>query len=163
KIGILDQHFNKKYLDEQEHFDLAIKTPGIPKRKTRIPYVTATNIFFSQNKNFTIGVTGSKGKSTTVSLIYEILKAAGKKVRLVGNIGNPMLETLLKKVGRDEILVIELSSYMLEDIEYSPNIALLLNLFPEHMDYHGGVKNYYEAKKNIFKFQKPGDFALRPP
>jgi len=74
-----------------------------------------------------------------------------------------MLEILLKKVNPDEIFVIELSSYMLDDIEYSPNIALLLNLFPEHMDYHGGVENYYSAKKNIFKFQKPGDLAIKPP
>lgn len=171
EIGILDQSLNKNYLEQQQNFDLAIKTPGIPKTKVKIPYVTATNIFFShfnnvqrrQNKNFTVGVTGSKGKSTTASLIYEILKAGNKKVRLVGNIGNPMLEVLLKKVDPDEIFVIELSSYMLEDIEYSPNVALLLNLFPEHMNYHGGIENYYEAKKNIFKFQKPGDLAVRPP
>ena len=103
KIGILDQSSNKNYLEQQQDFDLAIKTPGIPKTKLKIPYVTATNIFFSQNKNFIIGVTGSKGKSTTASLIYEILKAAGKKVRLIGNIGNPMLEVLLKKVDADEI------------------------------------------------------------
>lgn len=163
KVGILDQSLDKNYLEKQKNYDLAIKTSGIPKIKVKIPYVTATNIFFSQNKNFIIGVTGSKGKSTTASLIYEILKAAGKKVRLIGNIGNPMLEVLLNKVAPDEIFVIELSSYMLEDIEYSPNIALLLNLFPEHMDYHGGIKNYYEAKKNIFKFQKSGDLAVKPP
>ncbi|PIX62033.1 hypothetical protein CO057_02720 [Candidatus Uhrbacteria bacterium CG_4_9_14_0_2_um_filter_41_50] len=163
KVGILDQSLDKNYLEKQTNYDLAIKTPGIPKTKVKIPYVTATNIFFSQNKNLIIGVTGSKGKSTTASLIYEILKTSGKKVRLIGNIGNPMLEVLLKKVDPDEIFVIELSSYMLEDIEYSPNIAVLLNLFPEHMDYHGGIENYYEAKKNIFKFQKSGDSAVQPP
>lgn len=163
KIGILDQSFDKNYLDSQMNYDLAVKTPGIQKDKIKIPYVTATNIFFALNKNFTIGVTGSKGKSTTASLIHEILKAAGKKSRLIGNIGNPMLEVLLGKADPDEIFVIELSSYMLDDIEYSPNIALLLNLFPEHMDYHGGAENYYKAKENIFKFQKFGDIALRPP
>lgn len=163
KVGILDQSLDKNYLEKQKNYDLAIKTPGIPKTKVKIPYVTATNIFFSQNKNFIIGVAGTKGKSTTSNLIYEILKTAGKKVRLIGNIGNPMLEVLLKKVDPDEIFVTELSSYMLEDIEYSPNIAVLLNLFPDHMDYHGGVENYYEAEKNIFKFQKPGDLAIQPP
>ncbi len=162
-IGILDRQVSKNYLTQQQDFDLAIKTPGIQKAKVKIPYVTATNIFFSQNKNFTIGVTGSKGKSTTASLIYAMLQAAGKKVRLIGNIGHPMLEVLLTTVDPDEIFVIELSSYMLEDIEYSPNIALLLNLFPEHMDYHGGVENYYAAKKNIFAFQKRGDIAVQPP
>ncbi len=143
-----------------------MKTPGIQKAKVTIPYVTATNIFFSEiqkNKNLTIGITGSKGKSTTSSLVYEILKAAGKKVQLIGNIGNPMLEVLFKKPDPKEIFVIELSSYMLEDIEYSPNIAVLLNLFPEHMDYHGGTENYYAAKKNIFKFQGTSDIAVYPP
>ena len=163
KIGILDQATDKNYLERQKNYDLAIKTPGIAKEKVKIPYTTATNIFFSQNKNFIIGVTGSKGKSTTASLVYEIIKASGKKVRLIGNVGNPMLEVLFTKIDPDEIFVAELSSYMLDDIEYSPNIALLLNLFPEHMDYHGGVENYYEAKKNIFKFQKQGDFAIKPP
>lgn len=163
KIGILDQSLDKKYLNKQKDYDLAIKTPGIPKGKVTIPYVTATNIFFSQNKNFTIGITGSKGKSTTSSLIYQILKAAGKNVSLVGNIGNPMLETLLHKVEANKIFVVELSSYMLEDIEYSPNIGLLLNLFPEHMDYHGGIENYYNAKKRIFKFMKADDVAVKGP
>lgn len=163
EIGILDKSADDLYLEKQANFDLVIKTPGIPKTKVTIPYATATNMFFSQNRNFTIGVTGSKGKSTTASLISEILKAAGKKVRLVGNIGNPMLATLLGEPDPEEIFVIELSSYMLDDIEYSPNIAVLLNLFPEHMDYHGGVENYYKAKENIFRFQKQGDTALRFP
>mgnify|MGYP001581244747 FL=1 len=163
ECGILDQSLDKNYLEKQENYNLAIKTPGISKTKLKIPYITATNIFFSQNKNFTIGITGSKGKSTTASLIYEILKTAGKKVRLIGNIGNPMLEVLLKKVDPNEIFVIELSSYMLDDIEYSPNIAVLLNLFPEHMNYHGKIENYYEAKNNIFKFQKSGDIAIQFP
>ena len=163
RIGILDQRLDKNYLEKQAEYDLAVKTSGISKTKVKIPYTTATNIFFAQNRNFIIGVSGSKGKSTTASIIYEILKSAGKKVRLIGNIGNPMLAVLLNKADHDEIFVIELSSYMLEDIEYSPNIALLLNLFPEHMDYHGGIENYYKAKKNIFKFQKIGDLAVQPP
>ena len=163
KIKILDQTFDKDYLDKQTDCDFLIKTPGISRDKVKIPYTTATNLFFSENKNFTIGITGSKGKSTTATLIYEIFKKAGKKVRLLGNIGNPMLETLLMPQKQKEIFIIELSSYMLEDIEYSPNVAVLLNLFPEHMNYHQGVENYYKAKNNIFKFQKPDDIAIRPP
>lgn len=163
KIKILDQTFNKNYLNQQADCDFAIKTPGIPKNKIKIPYTTATNIFFAENKNFTIGVTGSKGKSTTATLVYEILKEAGKKVRLLGNVGNPMLEALIGSPQKDEIFIIELSSYMLEDIEYSPNIAVMLNLFPEHMDYHNGIENYYQAKNNIFKFQKSSDRAFRAP
>lgn len=160
KISILDQKKDKDYLSRQKDFDLAIKTPGLPKTKVTIPYVTATNLFFGNIDNFTIGVTGTKGKSTVVSLIYAMLKEDGKKVRLVGNIGSPMLEVLLAKTDPWEIFAIELSSYMLDDIEYSPKAALLLNLFPEHMPYHGGSRNYYAAKRNIFKFQAPGDIAI---
>lgn len=163
EIGICDGSLDKNYLDLQEQYDFAIKTPGISKTKMRIPYTTATNIFFAENKNFKIGITGSKGKSTTSTLIYEIIKASGKKVRFFGNIGTPMLQTVFEKVSPNEIFVLELSSYMLDDIEYSPNIALLLNLFPEHMDYHGGVENYYAAKKKIFAFQKPWDIAVKQP
>lgn len=160
KISVLDQKMDKDYLSRQKDFDLAIKTPGLPKTKVTIPYVTATNLFFANIDNFTVGVTGTKGKSTVVSLIYAMLKEDGKKARLVGNIGSPMLEVLLTKTDPKEIFVIELSSYMLDDIEYSPKAALLLNLFPEHMPYHGGLKNYYAAKRNIFKFQAPGDIAI---
>jgi len=163
KVKILDKKYNKNYLKEQENYDFAIKSPGVNKEKISIPYTTATNIFFSQCKNLTIGVTGTKGKSTTASLIYHILETAGKKVKLLGNIGNPMLKTLFTKTDPNEIFVIELSSYMLDDIEYSPNIALLLNNFPDHMDYHTNIENYYRAKYNIFKFQKSNDFAIKAP
>lgn len=158
QLTILDQNLDKNYLEHQKDFDLAIKTPGIPKTKVTIPYTTATNLFFEIDKTFKIGVTGSKGKSTTATLIYEILKAAGKKVQLLGNIGKPMLAALDSKA---EISVIELSSYMLDDIAYSPDIAVLLNLFPEHMNYHGGVQKYYDAKLNIFKFNPT--IIIRPP
>lgn len=162
-VAILDQKTDSNYLELQRNFDLAIKTPGIQKEKVTIPYVTATNLFFSHIKNFTIGITGTKGKSTTTSLIYDMVRASGKKARIIGNIGNPMLEVLMTPIDLDEIFVIELSSYMLDDIEYSPNIALLLNLFPEHMDYHGSVEAYYAVKQNIFAFQKPGDIAIKYP
>jgi UDP-N-acetylmuramoylalanine-D-glutamate ligase len=163
KVGILDEKLGKDYLARQADYDLLVKTPGIPKGKVTVPYVTATNMFFAANRNLKVGVTGSKGKSTTTTLIYEILKADGEKVRLLGNIGSPMIGALLTPIEPDEIFVLELSSYMLDDIEYAPNIAVLLNLFPEHMDYHGGLENYYAAKRNIFKFQKPGDVAVLPP
>lgn len=163
QIGILDQSLDSDYLEKQSDYDLAIKTPGIPKDKVTIPYTTATNLFFAANRNLTIGVTGSKGKSTTTSLIAAMLRAGGKKVRAVGNLGTPMLTALLTPVDPEEIFVIELSSYMLDDIEYSPHIAVLLNLFPEHMNYHGSVERYYAAKQRIFAFQKPSDIAIRAP
>ena len=160
KIGIADIKSGKNYLEKQKDYDVAIKTPGIPKGFVKIQYTTATNIFLAkinQLGNQVIGVTGSKGKSTTASLIYAILKEAGKNVRLLGNIGDPMLGALMNPIKKDEIFVLELSSYQLDDISFSPNIAVVTNLFPEHMDYHSGIENYYEAKKNIIRFQNKTD------
>ena len=100
-----------------------------------------------------IGVTGSKGKSTTSSLIYHVLKTAGKNVELLGNIGKPMLKALLTPIPNDKIFVLELSSFQLDDAKFSPDIAVVTNLFPEHMDFHGSLNSYYNAKKNIINFQ----------
>lgn len=160
KIGIADQRDDPNYLEKQRDYDVSIKTPGIPKRLVTIPYTTATNIFFARVTNATVGVTGSKGKSTTASLIAAMLEAGGKKVELLGNIGKPMVEALLSPIDSETIFVLELSSQQLEDIRYSPNIAVITTLFPEHMDYHGSVEAYYEVKKNIYRFQKQGDVFL---
>lgn len=165
KIGIGDESLRKDYLERQYEYDIAIKTPGIKKELVTIPYATATNIFFSQisGKNMIIGVTGSKGKSTTASLIYEILKTSGKDVILLGNIGKPMLEALMHPIPKNRIFVLELSSYQLDDIRFSPDVAVVTNLFPEHMDYHGGLKNYYEAKHNIIRFQNENSYFVYDP
>lgn len=163
KIGILDGKSSRNYLKKQKEYDIAIKTPGIKKELLEIPYTTATNIFLSEVSklgNLIIGVTGSKGKSTTASLIYSILLQSGKKVKLLGNIGNPVLSALLSPVRKNEIFVLEMSSYQLDDVKFSPNIAVITNLFPEHMDYHSGIKNYYQAKKNIIDFQQSKDLFV---
>lgn len=162
-IGIADKKINVNYLDEQNKYDLVIRSPGIPKKLVTIPYTTATNIFFGNCLGQIIGVTGSKGKSTTASLIYSILKNAKKKVKLCGNIGQPMLLELFKPMSRENIFVCELSSYQLEDIEYSPHISVITNLFPEHMNYHGSIDTYYQAKKNILEFVKPNDYYCYNP
>ncbi len=159
KVSIGDSALDKNYLKKQKGFDIAVKTPGIQKELVTIAYTTATNLFFShiKGKYPIIGITGSKGKSTTSTLIFEILKAAGKHAVLLGNIGKPMLEALLQPITEDTVFVLELSSAQLDDIHYSPDIAVVTNLFPEHMDYHGSLKNYYAAKKNIINFQEPKD------
>ena len=138
-----------------------IKTPGIHKSKVTIPYTTATNLFSAKYRNQIIGVTGSKGKSTTTSLIHHIFKEAGKKVKLLGNIGVPMLSEY-ENIEKDDTLVVELSSYQLDDIKQSPKTAVLTNLFPEHMDFHGDEETYYEAKRNIVRFQKSSDHYIGP-
>lgn len=161
KIGIGDVKEDKDYLKKQKDYDIAIRSPGVAKESINIQYTTATNIFLSYVREIpgvkVIGVTGTKGKSTTASLICHILKETGKNVKLLGNIGNPMLEVLLSKVEKNTIFVLELSSYQLDDIKFSPDIAVVTNLFPEHMDYHSNLKNYYKAKKNIIKYQESGD------
>ncbi|MBI2054355.1 MAG: UDP-N-acetylmuramoyl-L-alanine--D-glutamate ligase [Candidatus Staskawiczbacteria bacterium] len=166
KIGIADAKFSKNYLGKQQDYDLAIKTPGIPKSLVKIPYTTATNIFFSEVErkgNKIIGITGSKGKSTTSSIIYSILKEARKNVVFLGNIGKPMLEALLRPIKKDAVFVVELSSAQLEDMDFSPDISVVTVLFPEHMDYHKGLDNYYLAKKNIINFQGKDDcFVYNP-
>ncbi|HZZ98994.1 MAG TPA: Mur ligase family protein, partial [Candidatus Saccharimonadia bacterium] len=150
-IDTADQNDGDDYLDKQAEFDLVIKTPGIPRRLVTIPYTTATNLFFDNLPAGvkTIGVTGSKGKSTTTSLIYAILKHAKLPVRLAGNIGSPMLAELMDKVEQGTIFVLELSSYQLEDLEFSPDIAVFLNVFAEHLDYHGSLQSYITAKSRI--------------
>ncbi|MBX4200745.1 hypothetical protein KW786_01310 [Candidatus Parcubacteria bacterium] len=162
KIGVGDEAIDKQYLEKQKEFDIAIKTPGIKKELVTIPHTTATNIFFSEvlGRNLIIGVTGSKGKSTTSSLIYHILKAAGKDVELLGNIGKPMLEALLRPIPRGRMYVLELSSYQLDDIRFSPDIAVVTNLFPEHLDFHGSLENYYDAKKNIINYQNKNQYLV---
>lgn len=162
-IGIADKKMSSDYLDEQKKYDLIIRSPGIPKHLITKPYTTATNIFLANIANITIGVTGTKGKSTTASLIYSILKEAHKTVHLIGNIGKPMLDKLLENIGQKDIFVCELSSYQLDDIEYSPHISVITNLFPEHMNYHGNVKNYYNAKKNIIARVTADDYFIYNP
>jgi len=152
------------YLEKQKEADVAVRSPGISKEKLRIPNTTATNIFFSYVSQLPgikiVGVTGTKGKSTTASLISHILKKSGKRVDLLGNIGTPMLTALLAKIKKNTIFVLELSSYQLDDIKFSPNVAVITSIFPEHMNYHGSINDYYLAKKNIIRYQQPADFFV---
>lgn len=148
-VGVVDKQDDIDYLLKQKGYDLAIKSPGVQKELINIPYTTATNIFFANVRGKTIGITGSKGKSTTSSLVDNILREAELKGHLVGNIGNPMLTELLQSNDKDDIWVCELSSFQLSDINYSSHISIMLNLFPEHMDYHGGIDEYWKAKKRI--------------
>ncbi len=152
---------------QQKNYDLAIKSPGIHGSQVHIPYTTATNIFFGNVLGVTIGVTGSKGKSTTSSLIYAFLLQAGKKVHLVGNIthkldpiGSPMLTELLQSNTAEDIWICELSSFQLSDITYSPHISVITSFFPEHMDYHGSLENYWNAKKNIIANAQTTDYLV---
>lgn len=149
-------YFGKDYLSAAANYDTLVRAPGVP--PTLLPknknIITATQIFFALNKKPTIGVTGTKGKSTTSSLIFHLLKTAGIQAQLLGNIGTPILEGINTDAN---ISVIELSSFHLEDLKVSPTIAVLLAIAPEHLDHHGSVAAYIDAKLNIARFQKDTD------
>lgn len=159
-VAFADRATDPLYLEKQEKYDLVVRSAGVPKRLVRIPYTTATNIFFANVKGKTIGVTGSKGKSTTASLIASILKEAGMKVHLAGNIGYPLLEAIMDGNTSEDIFVCELSSYQLDDIAHAPDIAVITNLFPEHMDYHNGFAAYAAAKARIVTKASKDDFFV---
>ncbi|OIO46033.1 UDP-N-acetylmuramoyl-L-alanine--D-glutamate ligase [bacterium (Candidatus Gribaldobacteria) CG10_big_fil_rev_8_21_14_0_10_37_21] len=156
---------DKNYLDHLKNYQVIIKTPGIPEKKIE-PFLgkgarvtSQTEIFFANFKGLCIGVTGTKGKGTTATLIYQILKEAGFKVKLVGNIGQPVFQFLLKSKPTD-IFVYELSSHQLQGLKKSPKIAVFLNLFPDHLDYYRDFNSYKKAKEPIVSFQGKNDFFI---
>jgi UDP-N-acetylmuramoylalanine--D-glutamate ligase len=121
---------------------------------------TALEIFFEtvKTKNI-IGVTGTKGKGTTSTIIYQILQAAGKRAFLGGNIGRSVLD-FVRDVTPDDWVVLELSNFQLYKFTHSPHIAVCLMIVPEHLDWHPNVEDYLEAKSNIFTHQKQEDIAI---
>ncbi len=164
KYEIVDQSMGPEYLSHQKDFDLAIRSPGVKPSLLTIPYTTPTNIFFANIGNHQmIGVTGTKGKSTTASLIAHIMSSAGHVVKLVGNIGNPLIRELLNPPTTQTLYVCELSSYQLVDIQYSPHISVIVSLFPDHLNYHGSLDQYYNAKKQMILHATQNDFYIFNP
>lgn len=159
EIGIADQKDTPHYLEMQKDYDLAIRTPLLRPEKLTIPYTTGTNLFFGNVRNPIIGVTGTKGKSTTVGLLHHVLLEAGKQSRLYGNIGDPMLHAFEMGIDKDDIFVLELSSYQLEDIKFSPHIACFLNMYHE-LHNHPTYENYAESKSHIASFQTQDDYLF---
>ena len=147
--------------------DVLFRTPGMHPGNPAIQslaakgaYVTSEmEVFFEVCPCNLIAVTGSDGKTTTTTLVSEMLKAEGKTVWLGGNIGTPLLP-LVRKMRQDDFAVVELSSFQLMDMTRSPERAVVTNLAPNHLDVHRDMEEYVEAKKNIFAFQKPGDLLV---
>ena len=147
---------------ELNGYDLIFKSPGIVIDKN----IVDTNRITSQTEEFIkilssqiIGITGTKGKSTTSSLTYTILKQFYPNTILVGNIGIPCFNAI-NEIDENTNIIFELSCHQLEFINYSPHIAVILNLFPEHLDHYKSLENYISAKLNINKFQKDNDILI---
>lgn len=156
----------KGYLKGLEKFDAIFRSPGIPYLKGEFDAVrgkltSLTKYFFEHCPCPIVGVTGTKGKGTTSSLLYEMLKTArtNAAVFLGGNIGHPPL-AFLDKLTKKDIVVLELSSFQLQDLNVSPHVSVVLGITPDHQDHHKNFEEYVEAKKNIVKFQKAGDVAV---
>jgi len=148
-------------------FDFVFRSPGfhrflspiVEAEKRGVMITSATKLFFDLCPAKIIGVTGTKGKGTTATLIYEILKKAKKKIFLAGNIGESMLN-LLPKLNKDSWVVLELSSFQLMDLDKSPKIAVILFITSEHLDYHQDRDEYLQAKSNLVRYQKREDYSI---
>lgn len=145
--------------------EVLFRSPGVhvnrlfEARKRGIVITSAIRYFFDNCPCRIIGVTGTKGKGTTSTLIYEILKADGRHVFLGGNIGEPPIN-FLDELREDSIAVLELSSFQLQDLDHSPNAAVVLMTTSDHMDYHADRQEYWDAKKQIMIHQVKGNFTV---
>lgn len=153
--------------DDFKTADMIIKNPDVPNsspyleiaRKNNIPIETPTSLFLKTTKSFVIGVTGTKGKSTTSALIYSLLKSKYKKIFLAGNIGLSPLE-IIGKAKKDSYVVLELSSFELENLRQSPDIAVITNILPDHLNRYKDMSEYADSKKTIFKYQNKKDYLV---
>ncbi len=157
-------HLGRDYLSAIDQYEVIIKTPGISPfipqiQRAKAKITSQTEIFFDNCPGTIAGITGTKGKTTATSLVYRVLNQGGLDVRLVGNIGRPGL-LLLERAKKETIFVYELSSHQLFGLKKSPQIAILLNIFPEHGDYYPSFNQYLQAKENIGLHQARSDYFI---
>jgi UDP-N-acetylmuramoylalanine--D-glutamate ligase len=157
------------YLHRLDRFDVIVRSPSIHPRDlvaSNSPEIlnkvtTVTDEFFRVCPSVNIiGVTGTKGKGTTSTLIAKMLEAMGEKVHLGGNIGIPPLDLLHQKILPEDYVVLELANFQLIDVKHSPHIAVCLMVVPEHLDWHSDSEEYYNAKTQLFRHQTSDDIAI---
>ena len=156
----INSYFGEDCLKNLKGFDIIFRSPScMPNREEIQEEVNRGAILTSEiemvlqmSPSTIIGVTGSDGKTTTTTLIYEIIKAKGYKCFLGGNIGTPLF-TKIEEMMPEDIVVLEMSSFQLMDMEISPKISVITNITPNHLNIHKDYEEYIEAKKNIFKYQ----------
>lgn len=152
------------YLNNLEQYDLIIKAPGIALLDIDLKNIedkltSQLELILEVNKKNIIGITGTKGKSTTTSLLYNIIKDQNENTFLLGNIGNPILD-YIEKFNDESILVIEMSSHQLEFVHQSPHIGVILNLYQDHLDHTGTLEKYHNDKMHMFKYQDESDIGI---
>lgn len=158
KLGV-ELRTGVDYLKDLDAY-IYFRTPGLPFESKEIQRIRSANkivtseleLFFKLCPCQTIGITGSDGKTTTTTIIYKILKQAGKTVHLGGNIGKPLLP-YVDDMNKEDIVVVELSSFQLESMRISPDTAVITNLTPNHLNVHKTMQSYVDAKKNIIAHQ----------
>lgn len=151
------------YQQTLNDYDIVFKSPGIVLEQEYESYtchiLSQTEVFFRRYREQIVGITGTKGKSTTTTLLYHILKEAGKDVVLAGNIGIPAFD-IVKDITPDSIIVFEMSCHQLEYMTTSPRIGILLNIHEEHLDHYGTMEKYVAAKENVYRHQQSGDILF---
>ena len=157
-------HSGDSYLEKIRDYDVVFRSPGVivPDdllASDRPLVLSQAEVFLQAYSGQTIGITGTKGKSTTSSLIHHILQTAGKDALLVGNIGIPPFDQA-DRITTGTLIACELSSNQLESISLAPFIAVLLNLYPEHLDRYHSLEAYYSSKMNIFRLQADNSFSI---
>lgn len=155
-------YFGDEYLKASSDYDVVIKTPGISVKDIYIDFskiTSQTDLFLEAFHNQVIGITGTKGKSTTSTLIYHLIKESGNDAILAGNIGIPILDCV-NDINERTIIVYELSAHQLQFINRSPHVGILLNVFEEHLDHFGTFEKYKDAKVNVLRYMSDDDVAV---
>lgn len=171
-IGKIEQYhfeyfFGENNLEHLKGFDIIFRSPScmpfvkeIAEEEKRGAIVTTEiEMVLKLTPARTIGITGTEGKTTTTTLIYEILKNAGYNCFLGGNIGKPIF-TQIKNMKPDDFVILEMSSFQLMDMDISPEVSLVTNIYPDHLNIHRSYEEYQEAKKNIFKHQNENGIVV---